>query len=41
MKRNREGRWTIMGRRVNCLHGWKNLCTKQPKDQEENTSRKP
>ena len=35
-----KGRQTSMGRRWNCLCGWKNLYTKQPEDQREDTLEK-
>ena len=35
-----KGRWTSMGRRWNCLCGWKNLHTEQPENQREDTSGK-
>jgi len=33
-------RWTSMGRRWNCLCGWKNLHTEQLENQREDTSGK-
>ena len=35
-----KGRWTSMGRRWSCLCGWKNLHTKQPENQREDTLEK-
>ena len=36
-----KGRQTSMGRRWNHLYKWKNLSTKQPENQREDTSGKP
>ena len=35
-----EERWSNLGRRRNHLHGWKDLCTKQQENQEDNSKGK-
>ena len=40
VQRTRNKRQSIIKRRWNSLHGWKNLHTKQPENQGEDTSGK-